>query len=313
MTPQNMHSVDEELVAAFVDGDVTAAERQRVEAAMAADEQVAWEVNTLRQTVELLQDLPAVPLPRSFVLTEDQVADVLLERRSRAIATAAPATAAPATTAPAEAPQDPHDSPWQRFLRFLNGGDIALRNAAALAAVLLVLFYVAEVQLQQNQVGSPDGAGEQLSQEPSSPQAQVTAVGGTLSQTEGAVADTPASSDSSVADAENGAAQEDGEAEFGVMSTGDQEQETVDSAEQPVAAAEVKPESGAAAEQVARTESSPASAPVTSGETQQSGSENVDDSNQSLLTAFRYARIFLVLAVIAFWLFSRIRSRGSRA
>jgi anti-sigma factor RsiW len=303
MTPQNMHSVDEELVAAFVDGDVTAEERQRVEAAMAADEQVAWEVNTLRQTVELLQDLPAVPLPRSFVLKEDQVADVLLERRSRAIATAAPAAA----------DQDPQDSPWQRFLRFLNGGDLALRNAAALAAVLLVLFYVAEVQLQQNQVGSPDGSGDQLSQAPSTPQAQVTVVGGTLSQSDGAVADAPASDDSPVADAENGAAQEDGEAEFGVMSTGDQEQETVDSSEQPVAAQEVKPESGVAAEQVARTESSPASAPGTSGETQQSGSENVDDSNQSLLTVFRYARILLVLAVIAFWLFSRIRSRGSRA
>jgi hypothetical protein len=303
MTPQNMHSVDEELVAAFVDGDVTAEERQRVEAAMAADEQVAWEVNTLRQTVELLQDLPAVPLPRSFVLKEDQVADVLLERRSRAIATAAPAAA----------DQDPQDSPWQRFLRFLNGGDLALRNAAALAAVLLVLFYVAEVQLQQNQVGSPDGSGDQLSQAPSTPQAQVTVVGGTLSQSDGAVADAPASDDSPVADAENGAAQEDGEAEFGVMSTGDQDQETVDSAEQPVAAEEVKPESGVAAEQVARTESSPASAPGTSGETQQSGSENVDDSNQSLLTVFRYARILLVLAVIAFWLFSRIRSRGSRA
>ncbi len=308
MTPQNMHSVDEELVAAFVDGDVTIEERQRVEAAMAADEQVAWEVNTLRQTVELLQDLPAVPLPRSFVLSEDQVADVLHERRSRAIATTAPATPAPAT-----ADQDPQDSPWQRFLRFLNGGDLALRNAAALAAVLLVLFYVAEVQLQQNQVGTPDGAGEQLSQEPSSPQAQVTAVGGTLSKTEGAVADAPASDDGQVADTENGAAQEDGEAEFGVMSTGDQDQETVDSSEQPVAAAEVKSESGAEAEQVARTESSPASAPGTSGETQQSGSENVDDSNQSLLTVFRYARTLLVLAVIAFWLFSRVRSRGSRA
>lgn len=84
MNPQHPHSVDEELVAAYIDGDVTVEERQRVENAMAADEQVAWEVNTLRQTVELLQDLPSVPLPRSFALTEDQVKDVLIERRSRA-------------------------------------------------------------------------------------------------------------------------------------------------------------------------------------------------------------------------------------
>ena len=290
MNPQNLHSVDEELVAAYIDGDVTTEKRQRVEAAMATDEQVAWEVNTMRQTVELLQDLPAVPLPRSFVLTEDQVADVLLERRSRA----------PTPAAQTPPPQEPADSPWQRFLNFLNGGDLALRNAAALAAVLLVLFYVAEVQLQQNQPGTPDGAGEQLSQAPSAPQAQVTAVGGDLSQSDGTVADEPSSGDSQVADTEGNAGQEDDEAEFGVMSVGDQDQKTGDSAKQPVAAAEVKPESAAAA-------------PAASADTQQSGSENVDDSNQVLLTVFRYARILLVLAVIAFWLFSRVRSRGSRA
>ncbi len=290
MNPQNLHSVDEELVAAYIDGDVTTEERQRVEAAMATDEQVAWEVNTMRQTVELLQDLPAVPLPRSFVLTEDQVADVLLERRSRA----------PTTAAQSPPPQEPADSPWQRFLRFLNGGDLALRNAAALAAVLLVLFYVAEVQLQQNQVGTSDGAGEQLSQAPSAPQARVTAVGGDLSQSDGAVDDEPSSGDSQIADTEGNAGQDDEEAEFGVMSVGDQDQQTGDSAKQPVAAAEVKPESAAAA-------------PAASADIQQSGSENVDDSNQVLLTVFRYARILLVLAVIAFWLFSRVRSRGSRA
>ena len=290
MNPQDLHSVDEELVAAYIDGDVTTEERQRVEAAMATDEQVAWEVNTMRQTVELLQDLPAVPLPRSFVLTEDQVADVLLERRSRA----------PTTAAQTPPPQEPADSPWQRFLRFLNGGDLALRNAAALAAVLLVLFYVAEVQLQQNQVGTPDGAGDQLSQAPSAPQARVTAVGGDLSQSDGAVDDEPSSGDSQIADTEGNAGQDDEEAEFGVMSVGDQDQQTGDSAKQPVAAAEVKPESAAAA-------------PAASADIQQSGSENVDDSNQVLLTVFRYARILLVLAVIAFWLFSRARSRGSRA
>ncbi len=290
MNPQNLHSVDEELVAAYIDGDVTTEERRRVEAAMATDEQVAWEVNTMRQTVELLQDLPAVPLPRSFVLTEDQVADVLLERRSRA----------PTPPAPTPPTQEPADSPWQRFLRFLNGGDLALRNAAALAAVLLVLFYVAEVQLQQNQTGTPDGAGEQLSQAPSAPQARVTAVGGDLSQSDGAVADEPSSGDNQIADTEGNAGQDDDEAEFGVMSVGDQDQKTGDSAKQPVAAADVKPESAAAA-------------PAASADTQQSGSENVDDSTQVLLTVFRYARILIVLAVIAFWLFSRVRSRGSRA
>ena len=185
MKPHNLHSVDEELVAAYIDGDVTAAERQRVEAAMATNEQIAWEVNTLRQTVGLLQEMPSVPLPRSFALTEDQVQDVLLDRRNRVRATAAPA----------QGVQDQTDSAWQRFLRFLNGGDLALRNAAALAVGLLVLFYVAEFQLQQNQIEGPTGDNGQLSQAPSTPQIQVTAVGGSLSQPVDAIADAPATGD----------------------------------------------------------------------------------------------------------------------
>ena len=311
MKPHNLHSVDEELVAAYIDGDVTAEERQRVEAAMAANEQIAWEVNTLRQTVGLLQEMPSVPLPRSFALTEDQVQDVLLDRRNRVRATAAPA----------QGVQDQTDSAWQRFLRFLNGGDLALRNAAALAVGLLVLFYVAEFQLQQNQIEGPTGDNGQLSQAPSTPQIQVTAVGGSLSQPVDAIADAPATGDqaasgeSSDAAAEDGAAQEDGEADFGVMSAEDEDPETAATAEKPIAAAATQPDTSAAAdaEQIARTESNPASAAVDSSERQLSGSESVDPSSQSLLTVFRYARILLVLAVIALWLRSRARSRGGRA
>ena len=311
MKPHNLHSVDEELVAAYIDGDVTDEERQHIEAAMATNEQIAWEVDTLRQTVVLLREMPSVPLPRSFALTEDQVQDVLSERRNRARATAAPA----------QVIQDRSDSPWQRFLRFLNGGDLALRNTAALAAVLVLLFYVAEFQLQQNQIGSPTEADGQLSQAPSSPQIQVTAVGGAISQPDDAIAVAPATGDqaasgeSSSAAAEDGAGQEEGDAVFGVLSAEDEDQETVDSAAKPVAAAAVQPETSAVSdpEQIARTESNPASAAVDSNEQQLSGSESVDPSTQSLLTVFRYARILLVLAVIALWLRSRVRSRSGRA
>ena len=311
MKPHNLHSVDEELVAAYIDGDVTAEERQRVEAAIATNEQVAWEVNTLRQTVVLLQETPSVPLPRSFTLTEDQVQDVLHERRNRA----------PAPAAPAQEVQDRSDSAWQRLLRFLNGGDLALRNAAALAVGLLVLFYVAEFQLQQNQIEGPTGDNGQLSQAPSTPQVQVTAVGGSLSQPGDAITDAPATGDqaasgeSSSAAAEDSAAEEDGEADFGVMSAEVDDTETAASAEKPVAAAATQPDTGAAAdaEQIARTESNPASAAVDSSEQQLSGSEGVDPSSQALLTVFRYARILLVLAVIGLWLRSRARSRAGRA
>ena len=112
-----------------------------------------------------------MPLPRSFTLTEDQVADVLQERRSLAKVEAPP---------PRQV-EDHEDTAWQRFLRFLNGGDLALRNAAALAAVLLLVVFVAEFQLQTEPVWAATGESAQISSAPSAPQAQVTAVGGALS------------------------------------------------------------------------------------------------------------------------------------
>ena len=282
MDPQSLNSVDEDLVAAYVDGDVTTEERQRVEAAMAASEQVAWEVNTLRQTVELLQDLPSVPLPRSFTLTEDQVADVLQERRSLAKLNAAP---------PMDS-EEPQDSAWQRFLRFINGGDLALRNAAALAAVLLLLVFVAETQLQQ----SPLGGGEQLSGAPAAPQAQVTAVGGSLSQ-EAATPAPGSSTGEQVAD--DGAGQDDEDAVIGVMSAGAEDQQAAGSEQAPAAAEVAQPETSSAAAESDRQ--------------QLSGNETVDSAGGPLVTILRYARILLVLAVIVLWLLSRARSRSSRA
>lgn len=282
MDPQSLNSVDEDLVAAYVDGDVTTEERQRVEAAMAASEQVAWEVNTLRQTVELLQDLPSVPLPRSFTLTEDQVADVLQERRSPAKLNASP----PSETQPAQ------DTAWQRFLRFINGGDLALRNAAALAAVLLLLVFVAETQLQQ----TPSGGGEHLSDTSVAPQAQVTAIGGSISQ-EAATPAPGATNDEQVAG--DGAGQDDEDAVIGVMSTGDEDQQAAGSEQAPAVAEIAQPETSSAAGESDRQ--------------QLFANESSDTAGQPLVTILRYARILLVLAVIVLWLLSRARSGRRRA
>ncbi len=285
MDPQSLNSVDEDLVAAYVDGDVTTEERQRVEAAMAASEQVAWEVNTLRRTVELLQDLPSVPLPRSFTLTEDQVADVLQERRALAKVNASP---------PSEV-EAPPQSPWQRFLNFLNGGDLALRNAAALAAVLLLLVFVAETGLQRTQ----PGGDEQLSSSPAVPEGQVTAVGGSLSQQPdsgaGGQSATEGGSEGAVADSTG---EEDDDPQIGVMSIGDEGQQSA-SPEQEQAAAQPQPDtsSGAAA----------------TSQQQLSENQGAEPADQPLVTVLRYARILLVLAVIVLWLLSRTRSRSRRA
>ncbi|MDE0139961.1 MAG: hypothetical protein OXI80_06570 [Caldilineaceae bacterium] len=281
MDPQDLNSVDEDLVAAYVDGDVTTEERQRVEAAMAASEQVAWEVNTLRQTVQLLQEVPSVPLPRSFTLTEDQVADVLQERRSLARVEAPP---------PSQV-DTPVDTAWQQFLRFLNGGDLALRNAAALAAVLLLLVFVAEFQLQRTQLGPASGNTAQLSSTPST--AQETAADSSLSE------QTDPGAGNSQATADEGSGQEDDDPVVGVMSTGGEEQSTAGSEQEPVAAAPVQPETN-----------SPAAG---SGQEQLTGSNDAGPSGQPWVTIFRYARILLVLAVIVLWLLSRTRASRGRA
>jgi anti-sigma factor RsiW len=137
--------ISDELLSAYIDGAVTNQERATVEAAISADPALAWEVESLRRTVELVQALPPIALPRSFVLREDQVADVLAERRARATAPAA-ATQTVATPAPARMPRQsaapPRRSFWTEFLAFFNSGNLLLRNATAVAAVLFVVVMV---------------------------------------------------------------------------------------------------------------------------------------------------------------------------
>ena len=129
MSQSPQHSIPDELLSAYIDGLVTEEERARIEAAMAADPEIAWQVETLRQTVRLLSELPPVPLPRSFVLTQAQVADVLMERQALA-----------SVSLPAPTPA----SPWSRLFVFLKGGNPVWRNAAAVAAILFLLLTVGD-------------------------------------------------------------------------------------------------------------------------------------------------------------------------
>ncbi len=129
--------ISDELLSAYIDGLVTNEERSRIEAAVAADPALAWELDSLRRTVELVRDLPPVTLPRSFALREEQVADVLAARRARQAGSAAgPGPAArPALAARSR-------NFWQEFLAFFNGGNLFLRNATAVAALFLVIVLV---------------------------------------------------------------------------------------------------------------------------------------------------------------------------
>jgi hypothetical protein len=126
--------ITDELLSAYLDDAVTPQERQRIETAVAQDSDVAWRLESLRQTVSLLQALPEVPLPRSFVLRPDQVQDTV----------AAGGTALPAgQRVTARPPVQP--GLWKQFLAgwqaFWYAGNPTLRNAAAvsLAAFLVLL------------------------------------------------------------------------------------------------------------------------------------------------------------------------------
>jgi anti-sigma factor RsiW len=66
-------NIDDELLSAYIDGQVTAAERQRVEQALAADTHIRERYETLRMTVNLMQNTPPVRVPHAFVLSEAQV------------------------------------------------------------------------------------------------------------------------------------------------------------------------------------------------------------------------------------------------
>jgi anti-sigma factor RsiW len=65
--------VPEDLLSAYLDRQVTAVERDRIERHMQACATCQRELETLRQTVALLRAMPRVPVPRAFTLSEVQV------------------------------------------------------------------------------------------------------------------------------------------------------------------------------------------------------------------------------------------------
>ncbi|GEM_PF-5003278 len=69
-------SIDDELLSAYLDGQVSPAERAAVDAVIAADPAVRAHVADLRATVTLLRALPQPALRRTFILTPEQAAAI---------------------------------------------------------------------------------------------------------------------------------------------------------------------------------------------------------------------------------------------
>jgi len=60
----------DELLSAYLDGELSAGERARLEAQLVADPALQAELDALRQTVALMRALPLVPSPRNFILPQ---------------------------------------------------------------------------------------------------------------------------------------------------------------------------------------------------------------------------------------------------
>jgi hypothetical protein len=59
----------DELLSAYLDGQLSAGERARLETQLGADPALRGELESLRHTVALVRDLPPVPIPRNFILS----------------------------------------------------------------------------------------------------------------------------------------------------------------------------------------------------------------------------------------------------
>jgi hypothetical protein len=73
-----------ELLSAYLDGQLADSERARLEERLAADASLRAELESLRQTVSLLGELPKVAVPRNFILPRATVTATRTVQRSSA-------------------------------------------------------------------------------------------------------------------------------------------------------------------------------------------------------------------------------------
>jgi hypothetical protein len=59
-----------EMLSLYIDGELSSGDRARVEEHLAECDDCTWELETLRQTVDLMAQLPKVPVPRAFTIYE---------------------------------------------------------------------------------------------------------------------------------------------------------------------------------------------------------------------------------------------------
>lgn len=138
MTPSRYPYITDELLSAYLDEAVTAEEKLLIEAAVADEPALAWRLETLRQTVQLVRMLPAIALPRSFTLNQlPGVAHQPAAALAGASSARRPATAMPQ-------PAGGLAALWQGWRSFWQLGSPLLRNAAAVSLALFLFLVVGD-------------------------------------------------------------------------------------------------------------------------------------------------------------------------
>lgn len=144
---QHPHSTDE-LLSAYIDNALNEDECQQIEYAIASDPEIAWRLESMRHTVDLLREMPQFALPRtlrfSTASTSNAPSSALTVRQTQ--------RAIMAKRRPVQAREPIYDLPDETpgFWRWVwQGVNPLLRNAAATCALLLFVFLVASVLAPQ--------------------------------------------------------------------------------------------------------------------------------------------------------------------
>ena len=82
-TDPNLNDTDYELLSAYIDGVLSDSERSALEMRLRDDSLLRGELNALRQTVSLINQLPTLKAPRDFTLTPEMVGIRLVEKTRR--------------------------------------------------------------------------------------------------------------------------------------------------------------------------------------------------------------------------------------
>ena len=84
-TDPNLNDTDYELLSAYIDGVLSDSERSALEVRLRDDSLLRGELNALRQTVSLINQLPTLKAPRDFTLTPEMVGIRLVEKPRRSL------------------------------------------------------------------------------------------------------------------------------------------------------------------------------------------------------------------------------------